>query len=365
MEELRLRHPTGETTLFVGAGALAAAAPALATWCAGRLSFLVTTPRVLELHGDALLPQLAPAARLELLTVEEGEAAKSLSRAGALWEQLAQLGGKRDSRLIAFGGGSVGDLAGFVAGCFLRGIELVQVPTTLLAQVDASVGGKTGVDLVAGKNLVGVFHHPTMVLAEPRFLRTLPIEELRSGLAEVIKKGFVLDAALFEQVEAQLPALLAGELEALGSAVAGAVRAKAAVVEADPTEQGERKLLNFGHTLGHALEAADAYRGLRHGEAVAYGMLFALHLALRRGLPPAAAERLRAVLAACGLPPLPRFEAAELTRYMQRDKKAREGSLAWVLPTACGQGRVFTDVSWDEVRSVLERFLADPWFSGA
>jgi 3-dehydroquinate synthase len=321
----------------------------------------VTTPRVWQLHGGTVEPLLATAAAVARLEVPEGEAAKSLDEAGRLWSEMVRLGGKRDSCLLAFGGGSVGDLGGFVAGCFARGISLAQLPTTLLAQVDAAIGGKTAIDLPGAKNAVGVFHHPDLVVAEPAWLATLPSRELRAGLGEAVKMAFVLDAALFGRIEAALPALVAGEPAALAALARDAASLKARVVEADPAEAGERALLNFGHTLGHALEAASGYRGLLHGEAVAWGMVFALRLAARRGLPGEDAERLRAVVRALAPAPLPNHAAAELLSLLWRDKKAREGGLGWVLPAALGRGRWGARVAPEEVAAELVAFLAAPW----
>lgn len=358
---LALRHPAGVTPILAGASALAAARPELAAWLAGRALFVVSTPRVLAQHGVHLEPLRAAAARSAVLAVAEGEAAKAPATAERLWNEMLAGGGKRDSRLLAFGGGSVGDLAGFVAGCFLRGIAYAQLPTTLLAQVDAALGGKTAVDLPGGKNTVGLFHQPAFVVCDTSLLATLPREELRSGLVEVIKMAALLDPALLDRVDRALPALLAGDRDALGPVVAAAAAAKIRVVEADPDEHGERRLLNFGHTLGHAIESACGYAGPRHGEAVAYGILFALRLALRRGLDPAAAGRIAGLLARLSLPPLPPLDAEDLAARMARDKKATERGLVWVLPAALGQGRIVEDLAWGEVLPELRSFLRDPF----
>jgi len=358
---LTLRHPSGVTDVVAGAGALDDAAEELEAWVAGRSLFVVSTPRVLALHGTVLDGVRRAAARSVVLEAEDGEGAKSLASAERLWSEMLAAGGKRDSRVIALGGGSCGDLAGFVAGCFLRGVEIVQVPTTLLAQVDASIGGKTAIDLPGAKNSVGLFHHPALVVADTALLETLPAGELRSGLVEVVKMAFLLQPELLTRVERGLPRLLAGEPEALAPVVAEAAAAKIAVVESDPSEQGARRLLNFGHTLGHAIEATLDYQGLRHGEAVAYGILFALRLGLRRGLPAEAAERLRALLARFELPALPPLDPDDLVAAARRDKKARESGLVWVLPVALGEGRSVDDVSETEFRRELGGFLDDPW----
>jgi 3-dehydroquinate synthase len=363
VRELALRHPVGVTPITAGEGALAAALPALAEQVAGRTLFVITSPVVWELHGAALAPLTrgGPARRVAVLEVPDGERAKIVETAHELWQRMLDEGGKRDSFLLTLGGGSVGDLGGFVAGCFLRGIAYAQVPTTLLAQVDAAIGGKTGIDLTGGKNAVGLFHHPRAVVLDPGFLATLPRRELAAGLVEVVKMAFLLDPPLLSRAERDLPRLLAADPAALGPVVAGGAAAKVRVVERDPTERGERMLLNFGHTLGHAIEASLGYQGLSHGEAVAYGLLFALRLAVRRGLDPAAAARLRGFLERLPLAPLPPLAAEPLAALLGRDKKAREGGLAWVLPAALGEGRVVHDVSAEEVAVELAAFLPDPW----
>jgi 3-dehydroquinate synthase len=365
MDHLTLRHPAGETPITIGDGALADAAERLSGWLAGRTVFVVSTPRVLELHGPRLDWVEQKAARRVTLEVAEGEAAKTLKTAGDLWQRMLAAGGKRDSRLIAFGGGSVGDLGGFVAGCFLRGVEVVQAPTTLLAQVDASVGGKTGVDLPGGKNAVGLFHHPAAVISDTATLTTLEPGELRSGLVEVIKMAALLDPALLARVEQRLPELVGGDPGELAPVVAAAAGAKATVVGRDPGERGERRVLNFGHTFGHALESALGYRGLRHGEAVAYGMLFALRLAAGRtdrALDPQLDRRLRRLLARLELPPLPAGLAADdLAGRIGHDKKARESGIAWVLPVAAGSWRLCEDVEVRRLAGEIAGFLTDPW----
>jgi 3-dehydroquinate synthase len=361
IERLRLRHPGGETPVWAGIGALAAARPELARWVAGRTLFVVTTPQVLALHAERLAPLRDAAAHLHVLPVPEGEAAKSLAVAERLWNEMLLAGGKRDSRLVAFGGGSVGDLGGFAAGCFLRGIGFAQLPTTLLAQVDAAIGGKTAVDLPGGKNTVGLFLQPDWVVCETALLATLPRAELRSGLVEVIKMAALLDPPLLAVVETGLEPLLSGDAAALAPVVAAAAAVKIAVVERDPGERGDRRLLNFGHTLAHAIESACGYEGLRHGEAVAYGMLFALRLARRRGLATGAARRLAALLGRLELPPLPALGPQDLAARMARDKKARERGLVWVLPAALGQGKMVEGIGWEEVVGELRAFLRHPF----
>ena len=361
----KLDHSRGRTEILTGAGVLTQAAEHLGEWLTGRTLFVLSTPRVRELHGAALDPLRRLASSAVELEVEDGEIAKRITNAERLWDEMLTAGGKRDSRLLSFGGGTVGDLGGFVAGCFLRGIEYVQVPTTLLAQVDAAVGGKTAVDLAGGKNTVGLFHHPARVLSDTAVLATLPRGELASGLVEVVKMAALLDPLLFEIVERELDALLAGDAEALAPVVSRAAAAKCDVVERDEEEGGLRRVLNFGHTLGHAIEGVLRYEVLRHGEAVAYGLLFAVRLARRRGLAPEFGERLTRVLARFDLPALPKLDPRQLWEFMTRDKKATEKGLVWVLPISVGD-EVFghfemtQDVSRGEVLDELAEFVENP-----
>lgn len=364
MERISLRHPRGLSTILVGAGALGDAAGELGTWWQGRTTFVVTSPQVGGLYAarvEALAapPSRAPA-RWVRLEVPDGEAAKTVEEARRLWERLLDGGGKRDSRLVALGGGTVGDLGGFVAATFLRGIELTQVPTTLLAQVDASIGGKTGIDLPGAKNSVGAFHHPRLVVADTELLASLPRGELRAGLVEVVKMAALLDPGLLDAVEEELEALLGGDPVRLAPVVTRAILAKVGVVEDDPEESDRRRLLNFGHTLGHAIETVLDYQTLRHGEAVAYGLLFALRLARRRGVGGDVAARLLPLLRRFELPPLPPLEPQELMSAMARDKKAREAGLVWVLPFALGDGRSVSDLPLSEVEEELGAFLNEP-----
>ncbi|HVS65610.1 MAG TPA: 3-dehydroquinate synthase [Thermoanaerobaculia bacterium] len=356
MIELALRHPAGVCPALVGEGLLGGEIAALTEAVSGRTVFVVSSPPVRALHGEPARGSLAAAVRVIDLDVADGEAAKTVAEAERLWSEMLEAGGKRDSAVVALGGGSVGDLAGFVAATFLRGIRLVQIPTTLLAQVDASVGGKTGIDLPAGKNTVGAFHQPALVVADVATLATLEEGELRSGLFEVVKKGVILDHVLLETVERDLDALLRARPRELEPVVAAAIAAKARIVEQDPFEEGRRRLLNFGHTLGHAIETCLGYRGLRHGEAVGHGMLFALELARERGMSEEDARRVGSLIQRIGLPPLPELSADALWEALGRDKKAREEGLAWVLPCAIGSGEIVA-LDATRVRASLERFL--------
>ena len=370
---LTLAHPRGVSEILVGPGLLAAGAEGalggVADWCRGRVVFLVTSEAPARHCGAAArrLLETAGAARIETIEVPDGEAAKTVECAASVWREMLERGGKRDSRLVTLGGGAVGDLGGFAAGCFLRGIDYIQIPTTLLAQVDASVGGKTGVDLPGGKNTVGAFHHPRFVLADTLCLRTLPVGELRAGLFEVVKMAALLDLDLLTQVEESVERLLAACAESLTPVVVASIQAKLGVVEADLEEGDRRRLLNFGHTLGHAIESEFGYRGLRHGDAVAHGMRFALRLALRRGLDSEFAARLERMIDRLAPPGLGaverqggvRLDVDRLIQAMGRDKKARESGLVWILPVAPGRGEIVADLDPALVRSELQSFLDD------
>ncbi|MEM8961303.1 MAG: 3-dehydroquinate synthase family protein [Acidobacteriota bacterium] len=351
------------TPIVIGVGAFEHGADRIGAWLAGRTVFVLSSPTVRGLWGHATTALTRDAARVVELEVVDGEAAKTVATAETLWREMLAQGGKRDSRLLTLGGGSVGDLGGWVAGCFLRGIEYVQLPTTLLAQVDASVGGKTGVDLPGGKNTVGLFHHPAAVLADTRVLTTLSRDLRRAGLVEVVKMAYLLDPALLTRVENDLEALLEGDVERLATVVDGAVAAKCSVVVSDPREGDRRRLLNFGHTLGHAIEAALGYSEMQHGDAVGWGLLFALRLAERRGLGTEVADRLRRLLDRFDLPPLPELDPDRLIALMAGDKKAREDGLVWVLPRDLGVGEMVSGIGNDEVRTELIAFLNDPFAS--
>ncbi|HUP22303.1 MAG TPA: 3-dehydroquinate synthase [Thermoanaerobaculia bacterium] len=355
---LRLEHDRGVCPIFAGYGCAAGALRALAPVWAGRTVFLLSTPAVGRLHGAAVRAALeAAAGRVVALEAPDGESAKSVDHAVRLWREMIVAGGKRDSVLVALGGGSVLDLGGFVAACFLRGIDFVHLPTTLLAQVDAAIGGKTGLDLPEAKNSVGAFRQPAAVVADTAWLETLPAREIRAGLQEVVKIAAVLDRGFFERLERELDAVVAGEPAARAAVIERAMALKVEVVEQDPYERDLRRLLNFGHTLGHALEAELGYQELLHGEAVAHGMLYAVRLARARGLDPTVASRIEQLVGRLGPPPLPALDASALLARMARDKKARESGLAWVLPEAVGRGGVHESVAPELVSSELARFL--------
>ncbi|MBE5315787.1 MAG: 3-dehydroquinate synthase [Xanthomonadales bacterium] len=290
------------------------------------------------------------------LVLPPGEEEKTLARFGEAIDALAGLRANRDACVIALGGGVVGDLAGFAAACWMRGIAFVQMPTTLLAMVDSSVGGKTAVDLPQGKNLVGAFHQPRAVIADTDALATLPERELRAGLAEVVKYGAIFDSSFLDWLDAHAEALLARDADALAEAIVRSCRYKADVVARDETEQGERALLNFGHTFGHALETAGGYERFRHGEAVALGMVIAARLSARLGRAPQAdAQRLADLLSRLGLPVrVPNgFEPAHLLQLMRLDKKTLSGRLRLILWQRAGAAEIVAGVDDEAILSAL------------
>ncbi len=319
---------------------------------------LVTDAQVGRFHARAAARALAGAGlEVHLLVVPPGERSKRIGLVERLWGGFAAAGiGRRDA-VVALGGGVVGDLAGFAAATWLRGVPWVGVPTSLLAMVDSGVGGKTGIDLAAGKNLAGAFHQPRLVLVDPATLATLPARHRRAGLAEVIKMGFAVDAPLFRACERDAARLAAGEPAALERAIVRAVRVKARVVARDEREGegGGRAALNFGHTLAHAYETVRGYRGVLHGEAVAVGMCLALRLSVAaEGLDPAAAARLEALIARLGLPRrLRAARASALEAAMRHDKKRATHAIRWVLTPRMGSASVPRSITPRLVRAAL------------
>jgi len=303
--------------------------------------FVVTTHDVWQLHSSRLASALADRSH-EILFFPGGESHKRLGVLENLAEDMVSRGGDRSSIIIAFGGGIVNDVAGFLAAIFMRGIPVLQVPTTLLAQVDAAIGGKTGVDLIAGKNLVGAFHQPVAVLIDPEVLATLPEREYRAGLFEVLKYGVIRSPELFRTLATESGAVLSKEQAIIEDVIAECVRIKAEVVSADEREGGLRMILNFGHTAGHALEAETGYERFRHGEAVAFGMRAATYLAERTGHLAAedAVEILNAIGAYGPIPALEGITCEAIVRRTTADKKATRGQVRWVLPVRIGEVKV-------------------------
>jgi 3-dehydroquinate synthase len=325
---------------------------------AGKL-FVVSTEDVWQLYGAKLGRALGRVPH-EVLFFPGGEDRKRLASVEALAEQMVARGGDRSSLLIAFGGGIINDLGGFLAAIFMRGIPLLQVPTTLLAQVDAGIGGKTGVNLLAGKNLLGCFHQPLAVLIDPDVLATLPEREYRAGLFEVVKCGVIRSPALFSLMTERHRDVLARALELVEQMIAECVRIKAQVVSADERESGLRRILNFGHTVGHALEAETGYSKFLHGEAVGFGMRAAVHLAERTGhLSAGDAHAILDTLRLYGpIPSLEGIAAGALVARLRSDKKTVQGRVHFVLPEKIGQVTVVTGIDEAIVHSAVQDALA-------
>ena len=344
--------------IAVGSGLLSDAAAFLQARHPGRHAVLICDANVSTTYGQPLQTELTAAGyRCDLLEVPAGEQSKCLAEVDRLWNELLRCKTDRKSLVIAVGGGVVGDLAGFVAATFTRGLAFFQIPTTLLAQVDSSVGGKVGINLPAAKNMVGAFWQPSGVLIDLDALRTLPKREFLSGLAEVVKYGMILDAPFFEYLESVVPQLLARDGAVLETVVARCCELKAQVVAQDEREEtGLRAVLNYGHTFCHAIEAVSGYGTFLHGEAVAIGMLLASRLAERLGrIDAALTERQRALLQALELPiAVQGLDAQQLLAAMQHDKKVEHGKLRFVLPTRMGNVELVGGVSPDLVLQVLQ-----------
>ena len=318
--------------------------------------FVVTSPEIWALWSKKFLASFKVPPTV--LFHPAGERFKRMAQVESLAQQLATSGADRDALLIAFGGGVIGDLTGFLAAIYMRGIRYVQVPTTLLAQVDSSIGGKTGANLAAGKNLIGSFHHPQAVFADTDLLRTLPPPELRAGLQESIKAGIIYDQKLFTYMEKNAAAILAADPKALTHVVAASVRVKADVVSKDEKESGLRMILNFGHTIGHAIEAATNYKQLLHGEAVAWGMIAAITIAAKRNTVSAAeTDRMNRVIRTYG--PMHPFtaDASDLVALTAKDKKNRSGARSFVLPKGIGATQIVRDVTEPELLTATESML--------
>ena len=355
-EAIRLDVDTGsrKSAIWIGDG-ITERLPSLldAHGVSGR-RFVVSSPVIWRLHGQPLQRILGGG---EPILIPDGERFKNLQSVARIYDALIRAGADRGSAIVSVGGGVIGDTAGFAAATFLRGMALVHVPTTLLAQVDSSIGGKVGVNHALGKNLIGAFHQPAVVAIDPVLLCTLPRREFRSGLYEVVKYGMIASRGLFDRVAHHTKAIFAREPDALIPAIVESCRIKAAVVSADERESGLRRALNFGHTVGHALEAVTKYRRFRHGEAIAFGMLAAADLSVARG---ALAERERQALVQLitqlgPLPPVADLAIGDVLDVVRRDKKVINGRLHFVMAIEIGATTTVDDVTEDELREVLKR----------
>ncbi len=361
MKRILVRATGGSYDVIVGLGVLTDLRRNLRALgeCTG--VFVLSSPRVWKHHGRSVLRGLGPGASRRLILFDDAEAAKNVHTCVKIWRELVRRGADRRALILAVGGGVVGDVAGFVAATYMRGVRLVHVPTTLVAQVDSAIGGKTGVNLPEGKNLVGAFYQPSLVVADSDVLRTLPVRQFRSGLYEVVKYGVLGDAQLFAYLEENMANISPTATRHLQWIIPRCVAAKARIVERDEREAGLREVLNLGHTFAHALETATEYRYFLHGEAVGWGLMAAAELAQRmKMLTRAEAGRIVALVRAAGkLPAWPAVAPAKLLGLMRGDKKARGGKVRFVLPTAIGKVRIGVEAPERVVGDVLGDMRSD------
>jgi 3-dehydroquinate synthase len=358
MAPIQIRVRTGSSQahypIVIGSDVSARLAELLDRFDGGRRRLLVSSPRVWSALGTRIRSGLPGVPHV---LAPDGEQSKHLRTVVRLYDAMARAGVDRGTVIVVVGGGVLGDMAGLAAATWLRGLALVHVPTTVVAQVDSAIGGKVGVNHARGKNLIGAFHPPLAVLTDPSLLSTLPRREFQAGLYEVVKYGVIASPPLFRRVERGLAAIEAQELRMLVGVIAECSRIKARVVSADEHETGVRRILNFGHTIGHALEAVTEYRRFRHGEAVGWGMLAATEISRARAeLPESDATRIAALVDRLGpRPPIDDLSAAACVAATRRDKKVIRGRLHFVLPTAIGATRITADVSEPELTRALRR----------
>ena len=354
MKKIRVRAANGAYDVLCGRGVLGQLSRVVDRVGQNDGVFVISSPRVWR-HWGARIEKILGGVRRATILMDDGEAAKNLSTVDRACRDLVRAGAGRRAVAVAVGGGVVGDVAGFVAASYTRGIGLVHIPTTVVAQVDSAIGGKTGVNLPEGKNLVGAFYPAKAVLADPELLQTLPPREFRSGIYEIIKYGVIGDAKLFRFLESKMERLLRRDSAALDYVIERSIAQKAGVVSRDEHETGLREILNFGHTFAHAIESVTRYRKFLHGEAVGWGMIAASKLAVANGmLSPRDAERVVNLTARVGqMPPWPLVPPARLVDAMQADKKTRAGRLRFVLPDRIGSVRCGVEVAPAVLKEVL------------
>ena len=354
MDRISVSAAAGPYSVLIGQGAIETLGHSLDAAKLGKRRILVSSERVWDFHG-ARFRQLG-ADRTPIL-MEDGERYKNLNTVARILDALVKAQADRSTVLVAVGGGVIGDMVGFAAATYLRGIPIVHVPTTLLAQVDSAIGGKTGVNHPLGKNLIGAFHAPSLVVADPIVLGTLPRREFRAGLYEVIKYGVISEPALLDRIRDSVTAIFARDADAVAPLVAASCRIKAAVVSADERESGWRRTLNFGHTVGHALESVTKYKQFRHGEAIGYGMLAALALGVARGVTPKSLyEEVEALITQLGpLPSVADISAKEVFAAIGRDKKVVAGTLHFIAASGRGKTVELTDVTEKEIKAAVKK----------
>ena len=355
IKRISVSSSAGSYAIVCGAGVLSRASAEIAALGKFSSAHVISSPRVWRALGKKISRALGMRDSRALHLMNDAESAKSLRTVEMLSRSLIKSGADRKSVLIAVGGGVVGDVAGFVAASYLRGVTLVHVPTTVVAQVDSSIGGKTGVNLPEGKNLVGAFYPPAMVLSDPELLHTLPVREFRGGLAEIIKHAAIADSEMFVSLEKGLDRLQRRDPAALADFIPRNVAIKARVVSRDERESGLREILNFGHTFGHALESVTNYRRYQHGEAVAWGMMCAALLGHEAGITSAddVARIVSLVRRMGALPPWPELPAKKLVDAMRSDKKSRDGHIRFVLLPRIGKAASYDGIALNIVERVL------------
>src|SRR5450755_1837598 len=348
--------PSRSYEVLIGSGLLGCAGECLGAILENRRVFVVTVPPVRRRWAKALLKSLAVSGiEAEVLEMADGERAKRLTTLEKLAEKLVKLGADRGVSLIALGGGVCCDVTGFLASIYMRGVDVIQIPTTVLARVDAAIGGKTGVTLVSGKHLLGAFHPPRVVLLAPAVLETLPSREYHAGLYESLKCGIIGDPGLFKLFEDRRREILDRDPVVVEKVIADSVRLKASVVSADEREGGLRQVLNLGHSIGHALEAETRYTQLLHGEAVAWGMIAATHIALSAGkLDSITAGRITNSILGFGKLPRVEFKTTSVVKRLRSDKKTRQGVVHFILPREIGKVEITSDVPEAIVRSAVD-----------
>ena len=356
MIQVPVSTPSRSYEVLIGQRLLEGAGDCLHTIVGGRRAVVVTAPAIRRRWAKVLLQSLTKAGvGTELLEMPDGEPAKRLITLEKLAEKLVKLGADRSVVLIALGGGVVGDVTGFLASIYMRGVDVIQVPTTVLAQVDAAIGGKTGVNLKSGKNLLGTFHQPRAVLIDPVVLTTLPSREYRAGLYESLKCGVIGDPGLFLLFEERRREILDRDPAVVEKVIADSVRLKASVVSADEKEGGLRQVLNLGHTIGHAIEAETRYQQLLHGEAVAWGMVAATHIATATAkLDSVTAGRISNAILSLGRLPRMKIQTAGILKRLRSDKKTRQGVVHFILPREIGKVEIVSDVPEAIVKSAVE-----------
>jgi 3-dehydroquinate synthase len=355
MSTIRVKSSAGSYAVICAPGALSRAGSLTSRRGDSANAFILSSPKVWRSCGRAIATKFPGRAGRHPILFDDSESRKNLETVESIARQLIQAGADRDATIIAVGGGVVGDVAGFAAATYLRGVRLVHIPTTLVAQVDSAIGGKTGVNLPEGKNLVGAFYPPRVVIADPALLATLPHREFRSGIYEVIKYGAIADPELFAFLERRMPAVLRRDPADLGWIISRSIAIKARVVGEDEREGGLRQILNFGHTLGHALEAATGYRLFLHGEAIGWGMIAASMMALSMDrLPLMDAFRIVRLVASVGpLPKVPAIPGSKLRAILAGDKKSRGGRVLWVFPRRIGKTVWGVEAPWQLVEKTV------------